>query len=399
MKILFVNALYYPNQVGGAENVVRSLAGGMAANNIETVVAATAGRTSVDRVEGVKIYHVRIRNLFWQYDNRKRFSLLKPWWHLIDIYNPLMAQEVEKIIDRERPDLVHTHNLQGFSVATWKAVKKKGLPLIHTVHDYHLLCPANTMYRRGMNCVAPCWSCALFSHPKKRLSGLVDRVVSVSKFLLDRHTNAHYFSGARCSVIINYAPESQEPAGFTPGDQVRFGFLGQLTPYKGIEILLNVFSGIVPGAASLSVAGTGKGDYVNFLRQQYEGPHIHFLGLVSPRELFDRIDVLIVPSLWHEALGLVILEAYSFGVPVIAARRGGIPEVVDEGKTGFLFEPSQSEELREKIARFLRQPELAADMAGHCWAKAKGLARSHFLQQYMEVYRGVLGCEICKTAC
>jgi glycosyltransferase involved in cell wall biosynthesis len=70
----------------------------------------------------------------------------------MDIYNPLMAWEVKKIIDREQPDLVHTHNLQGFSVAAWKVVKKRGLPLVHTMHDYYLLCPRNTMFGGGRNC-------------------------------------------------------------------------------------------------------------------------------------------------------------------------------------------------------------------------------------------------------
>ena len=248
-----------------------------------------------------------------------------------------MAREVGKIIDRERPDLVHTQHLQGFSVATWKAVKKRGLPLVQTLHDYYLLCPKITMYHRDMNCTKLCRSCSLFSRPKQRLSTLVDHVVSVSKFVLDRHLKEHYFTRAKCSVINNYAPDRQEPEGSISCGTVKFGFLGQLTPHKGIEFCLKAYSGIRPGAATLKVAGAGKGDYVNFLRQKYEGPNVHFLGFVSPRELFDQINVLIVPSPWQEALGLVILEAYSFGIPVIAARRGGIPEVVEEGKTGFLL--------------------------------------------------------------
>ncbi|MCX6164049.1 MAG: glycosyltransferase, partial [Ignavibacteriae bacterium] len=150
MKILFVNKLYYPNQVGGAENVVRSLAAGLAVDNIETVVAATAGRSSVDQVDGVEVYRVGMKNLFWPFDKRQRSSFWKPWWHLIDIYNPFMARVVGKIIDRERPDLVHTHLLQGFSVAIWKAVKKRGLPLVQTLHDYYLLCPNINMYHRDM---------------------------------------------------------------------------------------------------------------------------------------------------------------------------------------------------------------------------------------------------------
>jgi glycosyltransferase involved in cell wall biosynthesis len=398
MKILLVNKLYYPNEVGGGEAVVRSLAAGLTVDNVETVVAATTGgQSSVEQVDGVKVYRLGMKNLFWLYDQRQRSFLWKPWWHLIDIYNPFMAREVGKIIDRERPDLVHTHLLQGFSVAVWKAVKKRGLPLVQTLHDSYLLCPNSNMFYRDMNCTKTCRSCSLFSRPKQRLSTLVDYVVSVSKFVLDRHLKAHYFTGAKCSIIKNYAPDRQEPGVSIPCGTVRFGFLGQLVAHKGIEFCLKAFSGIKPGAAALKVAGAGKEDYVNFLRQKYERPDVLFLGFVSPRELFDQIDVLIVPSLCHEALGLVILEAYSFGIPVIAARRGGIPEVVEEGKTGFLFDPSRPGELEHQIARFLRRPELAADMADHCWAKARGFSRSHFLQQHLEVYRGLLGCKLART--
>jgi glycosyltransferase involved in cell wall biosynthesis len=390
MKILFVNTLYYPTIVGGAEKAVRSLAEGLSALNIETVVAASAGCTAVDQIGGVKVYRVGMKNLFWTYDQRQRLSYLKPFWHLIDMYNPFMAREVEKIIEREKPDLVHTHNLQGFSVAPWKVVKKRGLPLVHTMHDYYLLCPRNNMFWRGKNCTELCWTCSLFSRPKRRHSALVDHVVSVSKFVLDCHVGAHYFGGARSSVILNYAPACQEPARSSSREKVCFGFLGRLGPDKGIESLLQVFAEIEPGAATLEVAGTGKEDSVDFLRRKYAGPNVRFLGFVPPGELFDQIDVLIVPSLWYEPLGLVTLEAFSYGIPVIAACRGGIPEVVEEGKTGFLYEPSKPEELRWELDKFIQNPKLAADMAIRCRAKAKELSLSLYLEKHLGVYRGLL---------
>jgi glycosyltransferase involved in cell wall biosynthesis len=390
MKILYINTLYYPTIVGGAEKVVQSLAEGLASVNVETVVAATASRTTVDQIGGVKVYHVGMKNLFWTYDERKRLPFMKPFWHLIDIYNPFMAREVEKIIDREQPDLVHTHNLQGFSVAAWKVVKKRGLPLVHTMHDYYLFCPRNTMFGNGRNCTESCWTCSLFSRPKKPLSALVDHVVSPSKFVLDRHVGAHYFAGARSSVIIYNASVWQGPARSSSRENVAFGFLGRLQPEKGIESLLQVFAEIEPGAATLEVAGTGKEDYVDFLRRKYARPNIRFLGFVPPRELFDQIDVLIVPSLWHDTCPLVVLEALSFGTPVIAARRGGIPEEVEDGKTGFLFEPSQPEELRRELDKFIQNPMLAADMASHCWSRAKELTLSQYLEKHLGVYRGLL---------
>jgi glycosyltransferase involved in cell wall biosynthesis len=391
LKILFINSCYYPNQVGGTEKVVRLLAKGLHAYNVETVVATTSGQASVNRLDGVKVYYLRLKNLYWPSNKRQRSSFLKPWWHFIDMDNPFMGKEVGKIIDKEQPDLVHTHNLPGFSVAAWKAVKKSGLPLVHTLHDYNLLCPKSTMHRQGRNCPVQCWPCRLFSRPKKRLSGLVDHVVSVSKFLLDRHLEAHYFPGAGSSLIYNPAPVCQGGDRSPRQGKVRFGFLGQLTLFKGIEFLLQVFVGIAPDAATLGVAGTGESGYVNFLRQNYAGPNVHFLGFVPPEELFDQIDVLIVPSLWHESFGLVVLEASSSGIPVIAARRGGISEIVEDGKTGFLFDPSQTGDLKRQIARFLDYPALAAEMGIHCQAKAREFSLARFYEEYLAVYRGLLG--------
>jgi glycosyltransferase involved in cell wall biosynthesis len=108
------------------------------------------------------------------------------------------------------------------------------------------------------------------------------------------------------------------------------------------------------------------------------------------RKLFDQIDVLIVPSLWDDPCPLVVLEALYFETPVIFALCGGITEEVVDGKTGFLFEPSQPEELRRPLDKFIQNPKLAADMASHCWAKAKELSLSHYLEKHLGVYRGLL---------
>lgn len=386
-----VSTLYFPNIVGGAEKATQLLAEELLKNNVSVAVVSSAKQRSVGEVNGIKVYYVPLKNLYWPFSKQIRPRWQKALWHILDIYNPFMAREVGKIIDQEQPDLVHTHNLAGFSVATWKAVKKRGLPLVHTSSDYYLLCPRSKMFRGGTNCAMSCWACSLFSQPKKSLSSLVDHVVPVSKFVQDRHSGTHYFDGAESSVIFNSAPSYQEPTRSPSRGTVSCGFMGQLTPSKGIEDLLREFARIDPGTATLFVAGTGKGSYVNLLRQKYGRPNVHFLGFVPPRELFDQIDVLIVPSLWHDPCPLVILIAYSFGTPVIAARRGGIPEEVEECKTGFLYEPSQPGELRQQIAKFFHHPELAADMAGHCWAKARDFSLAQVCDRYQAVYRGLLG--------
>ena len=84
------------------------------------------------------------------------------------------------------------------------------------------------------------------------------------------------------------------------------------------------------------------------------------------------------------------MEALAHGIPVIGARRGGIPEILEEGKTGFLFEPSRPAELQEQIQKFLEQPALVTRMGQQCRERAKGFTPEAMCRQYLEVYRSLI---------
>ena len=97
----------------------------------------------VGQVNGVKVYYVHLKNIYWPFGHPEVPVIAKPLWHAIDAYNPFMASVIGDILDAEAIDVVHTHNLTGFSVSAWRQVKQRGLPLVHTLRDYSLLCPEN----------------------------------------------------------------------------------------------------------------------------------------------------------------------------------------------------------------------------------------------------------------
>ena len=93
-KILIINSLYHPNDVGGAERSVRLLAEGLKKNGFRPVIVSTAETDSIDHVNGIKVYYLRISNLYWMRTARQQPSYKKPFWHLLDSYNPFAASRL-----------------------------------------------------------------------------------------------------------------------------------------------------------------------------------------------------------------------------------------------------------------------------------------------------------------
>ena len=183
-------------------------------------------------------------------------------------------------------------------------------------------------------------------------------------------------SAGRTRVIYGGA----DPARFRPRDAVGEGvlYVGRLTPHKGVDVLLSA----LPAGARLLVAGSEGHDsrppesgYPRLLRQLAAGRRVEFLGPVSETELprlYASARVLVLPSVHRtcygrrvevsELLGLVAIEAMAAGIPVVASRLGGLPEVVEDGVTGFLVTPGDPQELGDRLRQLLADPGLAHSM-------------------------------------
>lgn len=397
MKILIVNTLYYPDRVGGAEISVQSLAEALKHLGHTPIIVTTdkAGKTKSDIINGISVYRVGIKNIYWPYGDYKPPAWKRPIWRLIDVYNPLMAKTIEAIIDIERPDVIHTNNLAGFSTTIWSVANAKKIPIVHTLRDYYLLCLASIMFKHGVNCNKQCIICNVYSTPKRILSKYVAAVIGISQFILSRHLASNLFNDANIKKVIHNSYDNQVATFANIHVQnyngpLRVGYFGRIHPTKGVELILEALKFIADNEYRFIMAGDGDKEYINYLRQ-YSGLNISHLGFTSPIHFFKQIDVLIVPSLWHEPLGRVVIEAYAHGIPVVVSNRGGLPELVDEGKTGYIFDPTDKQQLIEIIKRNIEiKHSILPLMKKQCIEKSKEFSSMLIGNSYMEVYNKVL---------
>lgn len=207
--------------------------------------------------------------------------------------------------------------------------------------------------------------------------------------MLERHLDFGYFASTLQKRVISngyqLAP-AEAPMG-TRLLPIRFGYLGLLHPNKGIELLLDSATQLPEGSWSLMIAGEGfTKEYERYLHAKYKMPAIKFLGYVNPEVFLSEVDVLVAPSLWNESFGMVVIEAYAHGMPVIASDRGGLSELVEEGNTGFLVDPERPRELTAKMKRYIDRPNLVDDMRPACLRKAKGFSPERMVEQYLDTY-------------
>jgi glycosyltransferase involved in cell wall biosynthesis len=383
MKIALVNDKYIHHEGGGAQESVRILAESLAARGHQVSVWATTYRPDQGRTceihAKVKVTFLPIANVYWPHG--KRPGWLKPLWHAVDAHNPVMARRVGQLLDEERPDILHTNILAGFSPAIWAEASRRNIPVVHTMRDYYLTCPKGARFQNGAECGATCTSCQIYSLPKKLASQHVDAFVSISAHLAGQH---RVDSPIREVIHNSYQAEGTLPPK-TDRTGLKVGFLGRLFETKGIELLIDAVR--QTDAAHLYLAGNGSPSYVEGLRHLAPS-RTTFLGTVPPRNLFEKIDVLAVPSLWHEPFGRVAIEAMAWGIPVIASQRGGLPEIVQPGVNGWLFEPNK----RDSLTRFLRSlnPETCRAMREACLERSRAFLPEVITAQYEQLYGRVL---------
>lgn len=352
MKILIFNTLYSPYSVGGAEKSVQVLAEGLVKYGNEVTVVSTTPEVDFDNIlEGVKVYYVNNENVYWGFDNEENYSIKKTLWHTIDSYNLFIKKKIERIIKVVNPDIVHTNNVSGFSISIWDVVSKLNIKLVHTLRDYHLLCPKVTMYNGNNNCESQCLSCKIFSIPKKSTSSKVDAVVGISEFILEKHLTNNYFKNSIINTVIgNEVTVNVEPSKTIDTNRIVFGFIGQINKSKGVEILLDTFSKLNKNKNwKLLIAGKGNENYINNLKTIYGNYNIEFIGVVNSSFFYSKIDILVVPSLWNEPFGRVVVEGIKHNKYVLASARGGIIELLKNEDT---FNPDNND-LFDKINNIL----------------------------------------------
>lgn len=398
-KVLFLNLYDDPSTGGGAEMTLHHLTQGIRRCGWKVVMLSTSAKPGLQQIErdDVRIWRAGLRNLYWPEMKIHRHLVARMLWHVLDIYNLAMQPLLRRVLDIEHPNVVSIHNLPGWSSAAWSTIAEKGIPAVQVLHDSYAICPRSTMFKRK-NCEGQCVSCRLMRLPHRRLSKQVSAVVGVSRFILDRHLEQGYFRDVPIRRVIHNARDGVElgvattPSTSVPRQAIRFGFIGSINKAKGLEYLLKTFSQLNDLKAELWIAGNGKTDYERTIKSCYQSPQVHFIGRVAPRDFYPKVDVVIVPSLWNEPLGMVVAEALAFGKPVIGSRRGGIPEMIRDRENGILFDPDQPGELLAAMECLGKDSGIRHRMSEVARISAQPfLNREAWVARYLDLYKEVTG--------
>ena len=305
------------------------------------------------------------------------------------IWSPRSEADVARLMADFRPDVIHVHNtFPLISPSVYWAADKAGVPVVQTLHNFRLLCPQALFLRDGKVC-EDClgklpWrgvvrACYRGSMAQSAIAGgmlVLHRAIGTYSAKVTRYVALNEFCrkkfiegglpAERISVKPNFADVSAADQGLRQGGL----FVGRLSDEKGIDVLLHAMDR-VPGCR-LNVIGSGPKDAAISSHS-----NIQRLGFLRRDEIFRHMQTaayLIMPSIWYETFGMVAVEAFACGLPVIASRMGGMADLIEHGRTGLLFEPGSAEDLAKKIVWAEANPAAMLEMGRH--------ARSEYEAKY-----------------
>jgi len=338
--------------MGGAERSVSMLAEALVDAGHEVAACCISPNGwSREMRNGVHVFRMPHETDFWPEEWPNHTPLERGWRRFKQQFNYKLESHFSSVIKEFLPDIIHTHSLLDVSTRVWLAARAHNLPIVHTLRDFDLACGNAAMFKDGKRCASRHLKCHAFTFMKAIHQRQVTAVVGVGKGILESHLSLGYFSHVKPAlrrVIWNPAVVEGIDAAYRKpslhGRPFTFGYLGRINIEKGVGTLLDSCREMPAGNWQLRIAGKEASD-ANSLKAQASGLPVEFTGFIPPKELFDSIDVLIVPSIWAEPLPRTILEAYAAGVPVIGAASGGIPDLIGHQNADWLFPPGDHKAL------------------------------------------------------
>lgn len=332
MKVLIINTLYHPYKVGGAEVSVQLLAEGLVAegNTVRVVALHDKATKKMDVVNGVEVSYLPLFNKYWPYSNYMPTKIEKMVWHLVDTYNIVMAKRVKNEILQFQPDVVHTNNLAGFSVAVWDVVKKHNIKLVHTSRDYYLFHPNCNLFKNGNIQSVTSPEVKFWSFFKKRMSKRVDCYVGISQFIEKFHIENGFFENKESSYIYN-AVEKIEKENFSIGKKT-IGFIGRLNVEKGFDEFCEIAEKYQDQYNFVAAGKFANNNESQHLKDLSKRCNVELLGFVSLKDFINKVDAVILPVKWNEPFGRVVVECALAGLTVYTNKLGGITELFEQFK-------------------------------------------------------------------
>ena len=356
-----------------------------------------------------------IENIEFEKEIKK--SILRKTYIFFKIIFSLEARnKLLKLIQLEKPDIAHVHKFSNtLTPSILYALKKKGLPVVHTFHDYRIVCPNYNMY--DFNRFELCEDCkghkyynavkrkcqkssyliginiaieSYLYHFLRTYERTIDLFISPSNFLRKKMIEFG-IDGNKIIHIPNFVNSNEYAPNYSNSNYILY--FGRLEKHKGIETLIAAMKHV--NTSKLYIVGGGL--YRNRLERYSKKNNVRnvvFLNFVMRKKLLEIIKYslfTILPSEWYENCPMAVLESFALGKPVIGANIGGIPELIETGHTGVLFNSGNVDDLSDKINYLLNNKNLVVKMGRNARKRVEEKYNESFhYERLMEAYKKVI---------
>ncbi len=308
-----------------------------------------------------------------------------------EIADPDMLRIMKNLIISIKPDIVNYASLLNFSAGILKDINRAGIPSIYTPYNYWPICPRMYLFRDDLTlCSGPSSDgskCAVCIGKIDNAEKYGQRAVQIRR-AFNNHINRHLAVSHRVRQIfvqngyeadriqVLHQPsattdwiwqevgKSRQPVISMP-HPVKVGFIGSLLSQKGVHVLVKALQAFQPDQVEGHIFGAGPESYFKALRQMDSKGLVQFHGqyeLSQLPHLLNQVDVIVIPSIWEDCAPFVVQEALAARCPVIGSRIGGIPEFIEKGVNGFIFNPCDSADLASVLFRFMSDSSLLGRM-------------------------------------
>jgi glycosyltransferase involved in cell wall biosynthesis len=318
-----------------------------------------------------------------------KFSLLDKAKFLKDtIWSTKTNQELAKISLEFTPDVAHIHNIFPLiSPSVYDVLKHNNIPIIQTLHNFRFLCSNGLFYRENKICekckfghmhnaiLFKCYkdnytTSALYATTLtiNRIMKRLDNVscfIALSTFAKQKFSESKLIPEEKINVLGNFIDNNKAENLVKRKSKREYAvYIGRLSIEKGLDLIVNAFQEL--SNIELKIVGTGP-EYEKIHRYLlgHNITNIDLLGHLHESEILEIARdafVTVIPSNWYEQFPIVALESMLVGTPIIASRLGGLPSIIEDGVSGYLFEPNNLDDLKSKIIKMYSNIENTEQM-------------------------------------
>ena len=406
MKILLVNKFFHP--AGGPETLLFDSMEKLKSLGHEVIPF------SMEHPRNLKTKYEKyfVTNVDYNNHSRLPWNMVKSTFRII--FNFEAKKKMGQLIKDTKPDIAHLHNIyHQLSPSILLPLKKYNIPVVMSLHDFKLVCPNYTFLRDGQVCEecegkhfykAIQYKCVKDSYAKSAISALemyvhklnqtyiktVDCFIALSRFTREKLIQ-YGLPQEKMVYLPNYV---NVPTYKTNSTEERYIlFLGTLSDKNGIFTLVKAMRNLSP--IKLKIAGASEQEKLirDYIREN-KMKNIELAGFLSREKLKETIancDFLVFPNNCYHNCPMSILESFAYGKPVVGSNLGSVPELVEDGITGLLFEPRNEEDLAEKIKYLYNSPQMVEKMGQNARRKVEqNFSAEKYYPKLLQIYEKLI---------